>query len=67
MELLEKLKLLQNGQHVILAERVEVQIGKGTILEIELLLQIIVLLTTVDLNLPVLDGLELGENFRNQA
>jgi len=67
MELLEKLKLLQNGQHVILAERVEVQIGKGTILEIELLLQIIVLLTAIDLDLPVFNGLELGENFRNQA
>lgn len=67
MELLEKLELLQNSQHVILAQRVEVQIGKGTILEVELLLQIIVLLTAIDLDLPVFDRLELRENFRNQA
>ena len=67
MELLEKLELLQNSQHVILAERVEVQIGKGTILEVELLLQIIVLLTAIDLDLSIFDSLELRENFRNQA
>ena len=67
MDLLEKLQLLQNCEHVILAQGCEVQISQRTILKVELLLQGIVLLTPVDFDLAVFNGLKLLDYFCNQA
>jgi hypothetical protein len=65
MQLLEKLKLLQDGQHIVLREAGEIQGGQLTVLQVQLLLQGVVLITPRNLNFAVFNGLKFGDDFRD--